>query len=63
MNNSVASGVLDASGTYIPLWVSNNGTFYADFSGVRNILILLSLFGLFAYLIFLMYKKWKSINL
>lgn len=63
MNNSVASGVLDASGTYIPLWVSNNGTFYADFNGVRNILILLSIFGLFAYLTFLMYKKWKSINL
>lgn len=64
MNNSVASGVLDQSWFYLPIAVSNNGTTYADFGWIRNLLILLGIFITMVYGIYYFFrKKWNSLNI
>lgn len=64
MNNSVASGVLDQSGLYLPVSVSNNGTTYVNFWWVRNLIILLWILWLLIYGVYYFFsKKWNSLNL
>lgn len=57
LTNSGVNGELSESGTYIPMVVNKDWTYFLKWEGIRNILLMLTLFFL---IIIAGYKYWKN---